>query len=250
MSATDLHHQPTDAPPQREKHTHATTDSAKPHVDPHAAYYAARASEYDVSVGYGTPLVERHLASLQARLQADLKGHDALELACGTGYWTHVAAATARSILATDRDAASLALAQARMASSDHVRCQYADAYSLDGVSGPFSAAFALFWWSHMPKSKIPAFLSTLHSKLAPGARVVFADQLPYEWRGNRHFDDEGNLLEERALLDGTRFEIVKNFPTEAELAGLLAGTVEDLVYSTGADGRWWMISYRTASRT
>ncbi|MFL9864622.1 class I SAM-dependent methyltransferase [Paraburkholderia fungorum] len=248
MSATDIHPQPIDAPSQHERNAHAKANVERPRADPHAAYYAARASEYDVSVGYGTPLVERHLASLQARLQADLKGHDALELACGTGYWTGIVAATARSVLATDRDAASLALAQARMASSDHVRCQHADAYSLEGVAGPFSAAFALFWWSHMPKSKIPAFLSTLHGKLTPGARVVFADQLPYEWHGKRRCDDEGNLLEERALLDGTRFEIVKNFPTEAELAGLLTGIAEQPVYSTGADGRWWMISYRTAS--
>jgi SAM-dependent methyltransferase len=248
MSATDIHHQPADAPPQSERNTHANTNTVRPRADPHAAYYAARASEYDVSVGYGTPLVERHLAALQARLQAELKDHDTLELACGTGYWTNVVAATARSIRATDRDAASLALAQARMASSDHVQCQHADAYSLEGVSGSFSAAFALFWWSHMPKSTIPAFLSTLHGKLTPGARVIFADQLPYEWHGKRRFDDEGNLLEERSLLDGTRFEIIKNFPTEAELAGLLAGMAEQPVYSTDAAGRWWMISYRTAS--
>jgi SAM-dependent methyltransferase len=260
VSETDMHtqlsaqlsdeprHRSLAAPSPREATTHAADDTALSKTDPHAAYYAARAAEYDVSVGYGTPFVEQHLAPLKAQLQSALNGRDVLEIACGTGYWTHAVAATARSLLATDRDATSLTLAEARMASSEHVRCQLADAYTLDGVSGQFNAAFAMFWWSHMPKSKIPAFLRTLHSKLAPGARVVFADQLPYGWQGNRRLDEEGNLLEERTLIDGTPFEIVKNFPTEAEIAMLLAGIAQQPLYSTGADGRWWMISYRTAS--
>ncbi|OAJ61449.1 hypothetical protein A6V36_24025 [Paraburkholderia ginsengiterrae] len=258
MSETDMRDQPRlqtiATPSEREGKTHAEDDTSTRHadqhaVDPHAAYYAARAPEYDVSVGYGTPLVEKHLAPLKAQLQSALDGRDALEIACGTGYWTHAVAATARSVLATDRDTASLALARTRMAPSAHVRCQLADAYTLEGVSGQFDAAYALFWWSHMPRSKIAAFLRTLHGKLAPGARVVFADQLPYGWHGKRRLDDEGNLLEERTLIDGTPFEIVKNFPTETEIASLLAGIAQQPVYSTGAGGRWWMISYRTTSK-
>jgi SAM-dependent methyltransferase len=226
----------------------ATGDAPMSHAREHALYYAARAAEYDLSVGYGTPRVEACLAPLKARFQTALKGHDALEVACGTGYWTQNAAATARSILAIDLDPASIALGQARVASLPGVRCQLADAYSLEGISGPFTAAFSLFWWSHMPKSKIHGFLRTLHARLLPGALVMFVDQLPYSHGERRRYDEEGNLLEARRLLSGGTFEIVKNFPTQAELAGVLAGFAEQLVYSTCPEKRWWMVSYRTAA--
>jgi demethylmenaquinone methyltransferase/2-methoxy-6-polyprenyl-1,4-benzoquinol methylase len=212
----------------------------------HAAYYAARANEYDISVGYGTPRVEADLAPLKASLRAALAGHDVLEIACGTGYWTLNVAQTANSIVAADADPTSIALARERLASIATVRCIVDDAYKLENIDGPFSAAFSMFWWSHMPKSKIRDFLNTLHARLVPGARVIFVDQLNYSHGERRHFDSEGNLIEERRLLAGGEFEIVKNFPTEAELAHVLAEFAQELDYSTCPEGRWWMMSYRT----
>jgi len=227
----------------QEPEANASPDSPRPD---HAGYYAARATEYDVSVGYGTPHVEADLAPLKARLRAALAGHDVFEIACGTGYWTLNAAQSAHSIVAADSDPTSIALARVRLASIAAARCLLADAYTLDGISGPFTAAFAMFWWSHMPKSKIHGFLNTLHARLVPGARVIFVDQLNYSHGQQRHIDGEGNLIEERRLLAGGKFEIVKNFPTEVELTHILSGFAQELDYSTCPEGRWWMISYRT----
>lgn len=212
----------------------------------HADYYAARAAEYDASVGYGSPRVEVHLEPLKTRLRGMVAGRDTLEIACGTGYWTEVASASARSIVATDLDPTSVALARARVASRDSIRCQLADAYSLEGVTGHFDAAFSMFWWSHIPKSRLPSFLRTLHGKLQSGATVTFVDQLPYAWSGKRRFDDEGNLIEERMVSGGARFEIIKNFPTESDLVDALAGSAQRLVYAVCPDKRWWMITYQT----
>jgi demethylmenaquinone methyltransferase/2-methoxy-6-polyprenyl-1,4-benzoquinol methylase len=208
----------------------------------HARYYAARAAEYDASVGYGTPRFEAAAAPLKARLANILRHTDLLEIACGTGYWTRALAPHARSMVAVDRDAASLQRAGLRLASCANVRLQLADAYSLEGINGSFNAAFAMFWWSHVPKSKLPVFLKVLVSKLEPGSPVVFVDQLPYRWDGSRRFDDEGNLLEERRLRDGSCYEVVKNFPTESEVGDALSSFAIDVQYYLSPDGHWWMV--------
>jgi SAM-dependent methyltransferase len=211
----------------------------------HTLYYAARAREYDASVGYGKAPVEAALMPLKLRLAAALDGLDVLEIACGTGYWTQVAAKVARSMLAVDFDAVSLTLAQNRLAAQDHVSFHRADAYRLDGVPSRFNGASGMFWWSHMPHTRIAQFIDALHGKLEPGAHVVFADQLPYAHSGPRHIDD-GDLVEERALFDGTRFEVVKNFPTAQQMSNMLAGRASGFEYETDPQGRWWLASYRT----
>ncbi len=210
-----------------------------------ARYYAARAEEYDLSAGYLDSLAEEYRVPIKTRFQEALSAHDVLEIACGTGYWTEVISVTARSVLATDIDPAMISIARRRLSAIANVRCQVADAYSLDEVSGPFSAAFSHWWWSHIPKSRIRSFLTVLHAKLIPGAFVLFADQLACESRKGRQ-DEEGNFFEERTLRDGRRFEIVKNYPTEEEVIRDLARIAERVVYKAHPEGRYWTLSYQT----
>ncbi len=210
-----------------------------------ARYYLRRAQEYDVSAGYEDSIAEELRKPIKLRFQQAMKGHDVLELACGTGYWTKVISATAKSVLATDINASMISIAGEKLASITNVSFQVADAFTLEGLSGEFSAAFAHWWWSHIPKSKITDFLKTLHSKLAPGTFVLFADQLPYE-NGQRRCDEEGNMLEVRTLSDDTKFEIVKNFPTKEELAGALKGLADQLQYKAYPKEMMWTISYFT----
>ncbi|MGF6666243.1 SAM-dependent methyltransferase [Paraburkholderia atlantica] len=213
----------------------------------HARYYAARAPGYDASVGYGTVLVEAGLAPLKQHLVNALSGLDVLEIACGTGYWTHAISGAARSLYAVDYDAASLELARRRLAHEDHVRFQRADAYRLDEVPARFEGAFGMFWWSHMPRARIGSFLDVLHARMLPGSPIVFADQMPYRHTGSRRFDEHGDLIEERLLEDGTRFEVVKNFPDEQEVGQLLSGRAREISYVADPDRRWWLVRYRTA---
>jgi ubiquinone/menaquinone biosynthesis C-methylase UbiE len=210
-----------------------------------ARYYSALAPGYDHTAGYTDPVAEKLRQSIKTRYQQAFKDHDVLEVACGTGYWTQVVAVTARSVLAVDVNPSMIELARKRLSGIKNVRCEVADAYSLEGVPQGFSAAFAVWWWSHIPLSRIPEFLSALHRKLIPGAFVLFVDQLPTAYPApDRSRDRNGNLVEQRTLDDGRSFTVVKNFPTEQELRKALREIAEDVCYRQYPDEHSWNLSY------
>ena len=209
-------------------------------------YYAERADEYQSTVGYARAEYAVAVAPIKARYQLALEGQDVLEIACGPGYWTEAVAATAHSIVATDVDPHLVSLVGSRLSQLSNVRCQVADAYSLEGLKGPFTAAFSQHWWSHIPKSRISSFLTNLHSKLEPGALVLFLDALPYDYRRSRRHDENGDLLEERALRNGKTFEVIKNFPNRGEVLSALSGIAEDVSYRQFRSEEYWTVSYRT----
>lgn len=127
-----------------------------------------------------------------------------------------------------------------------NVNFQIADAYTLDGVPTGFSAALGIWWWSHVPLERLLAFLTSLHSKLLPGAFVLFVDQLPYGGHIRRK-DQNGNTLEQRSLPDGRSFEIVKNFPSEEDIHNALTGVADNVQYVERPDEKSWNVTYNTA---
>ena len=207
------------------------------------AYYARRAPEYD-SI-YEKPERREDLDRLGACLVDLFRGQDVLELACGTGYWTGVIAPSARSILATDVNEETLRIARTRTVTPGKVTFMEADAFTLEGVTGRFTAGFAGFWWSHLLRKQMPGFLEGFHSKLAPGARVAFADNRYVEGSSSpiSRADAEGNRYQIRRLSDGSEYEVIKNFPEEADLRGALDGRADDIRYTAWT--YYWTVSYR-----
>jgi demethylmenaquinone methyltransferase/2-methoxy-6-polyprenyl-1,4-benzoquinol methylase len=205
-------------------------------------YYAARAAEYDRI--YSKPERQGDLSVLRRLVESRLAGAHVLEVACGTGYWTEILARAAASVVATDINEEVLALARARLGETQNTTIHQADAYAPPLARRPFTAGLAAFWWSHVPKSKLSGFLRGLHRVLSRGARVVFIDNAYVEGSSTpiSRADESGNTYQTRRLEDGSTHEVLKNFPTAAELRAAVEPfatdvRVESLRY-------YWMLSY------
>lgn len=211
-------------------------------------YYAQRAVEYERI--YDKPERQNDLATLRRLLPEILSGRHILEIACGTGYWTQVINTSAASVLGTDVNDEVLNITRQKEFVGTEPVFRIADAYRLDGVQGTFTAGFAGFWWSHIPKRKLRGFLDVFHGRLAPGALVLFLDNNYVEGSSTpiARRDDEGNTFQERKLQDGSTHEVLKNFPTDVELRGALVGNnAEDVVILRLQ--YYWCLSYRLAAR-
>ena len=206
-------------------------------------YYAKRASEYD-SI-YQKPERQTNLKQLQTMVANTFDGLDLLEIACGTGYWTQFACRSAKSIVATDYSEEVLAIARVKAYGDCPVTFVKADAYNLNEVDGPFSAALVCFWWSHMPISKLNDFLQVLHSKLCKGATVIVLDNRYVEGNSTQisRTDDEGNTYQIRMLSDGSNHEVLKNFPTHGEFTKRIESFAEDSSFSVL--DYFWFARYR-----
>ncbi len=137
-------------------------------------YYARRAVEYEDI--YRKPDRQADLDVLKEYVKSLLKGHRMLEVACGTGYRTALLATVCPSIVATDASPKVLEVARSKSYGRNTVRFAAADAYRLDDVDGDFTAGFAGFWWSHVPKERLHTFLSSFHRGLRSDAVVCFVD--------------------------------------------------------------------------
>ncbi|RPI69055.1 MAG: class I SAM-dependent methyltransferase [Geobacteraceae bacterium] len=90
--------------------------------------------------------------SLEGWLPPRFTGETVLEIACGTGYWTKFIAPSAAHIVAVDSAPETIRIAKERVPEGI-VQFVVGDAYALPVHLGEFSAAFAGFWFSHVPKA-------------------------------------------------------------------------------------------------
>jgi demethylmenaquinone methyltransferase/2-methoxy-6-polyprenyl-1,4-benzoquinol methylase len=193
-------------------------------------YYAQRAQEYERI--YERPNRRSDIAELKAWLPSLFEDRDTLEVACGTGYWTPHAAAHCRSWLATDVNDEVLAVARTKPLPAGRVQFARADAYALDvAPDRSFDAAFAGFWWSHVSRERLAGWLAALHARLRPGARVVFIDNRWVDGDSTPivRVDAQGNGYQQRLLTDGSRHEVMKNYPTHAEAAAAIGTRARDV---------------------
>jgi demethylmenaquinone methyltransferase/2-methoxy-6-polyprenyl-1,4-benzoquinol methylase len=210
------------------------------------SYYAARAPEYDRV--YLKPERQSDLRCLEAWLPPHFSGATALEIACGTGYWTQFIAPAASHLLAIDTSPETIEIAKSRVPDGK-VTFLVGDAYSLPCKPETFSAGFAGFWFSHIPKARRHEFLSGLGALLVPGAKVVLLDNLYVEGSSSAiaETDAEGNTFQMRRLQDGSTHRVLKNFPSEAELHSSLGALGKSCKFTVWQ--YFWAFEYLAAGR-
>lgn len=206
-------------------------------------YYAQRAAIFERV--YDKPERQADLRAIEAWLPAQFAGRSVLEVACGTGWWTRHAARDAKRWLATDINEEMLAIARARPMPAC-VSFAQVDAYTLAGLDGNvrFDAAFAGFWWSHVPLARLSPWLETLHARLAPGARIVFCDNREVAGSSTplSRTDVDGNTWQQRTLDDGSRHEVLKNYPSAGEAIGRLGPRAAEPQWIEHA--HYWVLGY------
>jgi ubiquinone/menaquinone biosynthesis C-methylase UbiE len=109
-----------------------------------------------------------------------------------------------------------------------------ADAYDLAAVPGDFDLVFAGFWWSHVLRADIPAFLAALRRRVPPGTRLILLDNLyvPGSSQPVTRTGPGGDTYQLRRLQDGRAYEVVKNFPVREQLTADLAGYATDISWT------------------
>lgn len=203
-------------------------------------YYQERAAEYERI--YSKPERQDDLTTIRTWLADEARGRNIFEVACGTGYWTAVAASAANSVLATDYNEGPLEIAAAKDLGR-HVEFQQADAYALPDNGGKYDLGMAHFWWSHVPIADQARFLTLFASHIAPGGRIVMIDNNYVEGSSTpiSRKDAAGNTYQTRTLSDGSTYEVLKNFPSTAELERSLS-TVASRVTVTQLT-HFWMLA-------
>ena len=206
-------------------------------------YYAQRAAEYERI--YAKPERQADLARMRKDIPALFRGARVLEIACGTGYWTPLIAEQAESVTALDYNEETMEIARRKSYPKNNVTFQQGDAYALPGWPRRFSACYAGFWWSHVPLAKLDGFLAGLTRHVEPGSTVAFMDNRYVEGSSTpiSRRDADGNTYQQRGLDDGSRHEVLKNFPTAQELRarlGRFGGAVGYTDYEY-----YWVATYR-----
>jgi len=207
-------------------------------------YYARRAPSYDQGWEFDDPKGGPLLRELAPAVQSALHGRRVLEIACGTGIWTKVAADVAEHIVATDATDATLEQARRKNLAPDKVEFHLADAYALGNVPGEFDAGLAVQWFSHVPKHRYDEFFAAWHGRLGPGAVVLIADNQAGEKMLRKTYSKTGepDTYQKRKTKDGGEFEIIKNYFSEAELRDIFSPHSKDLTLHLGE--HWWWARY------
>jgi demethylmenaquinone methyltransferase/2-methoxy-6-polyprenyl-1,4-benzoquinol methylase len=189
-----------------------------------AAYYDARAAEYDEwYLGRGRfarrdrPGWDDEVAALVALVRG-LPPARTLDVACGSGFLTRHLRGL---VVGLDQSPAMVALAQSRL--SDGVALT-GDALDLPFADGAFDRVFTGHFYGHLPPSERAAFLR--EARRVAGELVVVDTALrpevpPEEWQ-------------ERVLNDGSRHRVFKRYLSAPQLAGEIGG--EPLL-----GGRWFV---------
>jgi ubiquinone/menaquinone biosynthesis C-methylase UbiE len=193
-----------------------------------AKYYALLGEALEDK--YLEPDMDEDIDDMSIHLGNVLAGHTVLELGCGTGFWTEVAAESAKSVLAVDINASLVEIARQRQmaeGADGKVSFRVADALDLPEDIGSFSAVLVSFLWSHLTKAEQERLLATLKKRLGKDVLLVILDDAFVEGFSETiaRTDAEGMTYQILTTPEGERLEVPKSYQSDSALRKRL-GTV------------------------
>ncbi|MFW9916727.1 MAG: class I SAM-dependent DNA methyltransferase [Candidatus Thorarchaeota archaeon] len=211
-------------------------------------YYDQRANSYEEMYKRQDIVWQREIAEIKRCLSTLFRGRDILEIACGTGYWTQFLSQHCRSITAIDISSSSLAIAR-----SKHYACSVElkehDAFQLAALKQQFTGAMAAFWFSHIARDRVDAFLAELHKVLLPNSPVFFVDSVFIPGLGGELVQIQGdslNTYKKRQLPEEETFLILKNYYSADNLLRIFRNHNVPLKLANIFYGkRFWFFSYK-----
>lgn len=213
-------------------------------IDEMNAYYDARARWHDAYMGFTSD--ENHellMAPVTSVLEKVLNNKSILELGCGTGNWTNVLSKLGKEITAIDSSPSMIEIAKDKTASNDNVTLLVHDAYKLAELNIQTDVIFSSDFYSHIPVAKINDFLKGLVCLVSSKGQIIFLDMMFRRdlCTEEASIDNDGNLIQNRSLVDGRKFKIIKNFPDRFALEKVYNNFSGELEYYTFEKLKRWM---------
>jgi len=194
-----------------------------------AKYYALLGEALEDK--YLEPDMDEDIDDMSIHLGNVLAGHTVLELGCGTGFWTEVAAESAQSVLAVDINASLIDIARERGMPEGKVTFRVADALDLPEDIGKFSAVLVSFLWSHLTKGEQEKLLATLKKRLGKDVLLVILDDSFVEGFSETiaRTDAEGTTYEILTAPEGERIEVPKSYQSDSALRKRLGNVSKEI---------------------
>jgi ubiquinone/menaquinone biosynthesis C-methylase UbiE len=194
-----------------------------------AKYYALLGEA--VEDKYLEPDMDEDIDDMSIHLGNVLAGHTVLELGCGTGFWTEVAAEAAQSVLALDINANLVDIARERGMPEGKVSFRVADALDLPEDIGTFSAVLVSFLWSHLTKGEQEKLLATLKKRLGKDVLLVILDDSFVEGFSETiaRTDADGTTYQIWTTPEGERFELPKSYQSDSALRKRLGNVGKEI---------------------
>jgi len=194
-----------------------------------AKYYALLGEALEDK--YLEPDMDEDIDDMSIHLGSVLAGHTVLELGCGTGFWTEVAAESAASVLAVDINASLVDIARERPMTEAKVSFRVADALDLPEDIGTFSAVLVSFLWSHLNKKEQEQLLATLKKRLGKDVLLVILDDAFVEGFSETiaRTEPDGTTYQILTTPDGERIEVAKSYQSDSALRKRLGTAVKEI---------------------
>jgi SAM-dependent methyltransferase len=208
-------------------------------------YYDERARIYEDIYRRDDPVRQVELNNIAVYLKEKLLNRQVLEIACGTGFWSEKVADVVSHLTGIDTSNEMLEIARQKRWPTGKVDFLEADAFALEEVNGDFEAALAVFWFSHVPKSRIRLFLDVLHRRIGEGAAVIMADNMFNDGLGGELVrpEESEDTFKLRELPDGSQHLVLKNYYNSEELRNIFVPEGAELDIHVGKC--YWWVSYR-----